>query len=148
MKKSQSATEYSMVIGFIILLAIASIYIYDVYHKNSLDSVKASKSLNAANEIVKEVNKIYKFPDGSKSSIKVTIPNGIQTIEFEGNEIIFTYLNSRNDLVEVVKVAEIEVIGNTIINPVPGIKDLNIIKMGSSVCVKIPGEDCPLSAEQ
>lgn len=141
--KSQIATEYLVIVGLVIIILIPTAYFLFTYKGYSSDTIKASKIENAANEIIKAANNLYSYGTESKTTIEVTIPEDIQTIEFENNEIIFNYVTESNEVNELAKAADTELVGLDIENPVPGTQKLELINLNLMICVTIPGIPCP-----
>ena len=142
-KKSQLATEHLVIVGLVLVILIPAAYFLVTYKGYSSDAVKSSKIENAANEIVKAANNLYNYGTESKTTIEVSIPEGVQSIDFEENEIIFNYLTSTNEVNELAKAADTELVGVTIENPVPGTQKFEIINLNLRVCVTLFGIPCP-----
>ena len=145
-KKSQIATEYLVIIGLVIAVLMPAGYLLFTYEGSSSDSIKAAKIEGAANEIVSAANNLYNYGSQSKTKADVTIPEGVESIEFSGNEIIFNYMTSSGNTNELAKAADTNIVGDIIVNPVPGVLGLDLINLNIRICVSlegIPCEACP-----
>ena len=131
--KSQAATEYLMVVGFVIVILIPGIYLYVKYSSESQDSVTNAKIDAISNEIVKASDLVYGYGDGSQTSVSVDLPENVVMIGFQGREIIFTVINSKGSQSEIAKVANVDMIGNITI--VPGTKKIIVKSLGNAVSV-------------
>jgi len=143
-KKSQVATEFLVIMGIVIVILIPAGYILLNYESSSSDSITAAKIDKASSEIIQSVNNLYTKGIESKTIMEIDIPEGVQSISFQNNEVIFTYLTSKGNSNEIAKVANANLIGETILNPVPGIKKLEIINKETVVCITTPELPCQI----
>jgi len=145
-KKSQIATEYLVIVGLVIAILAPTAYFMFTYQGSSTEAIKASKLDNAANEIISAANNLYSYGSQSKTTVDVTIPEGVESIEFEGNEIVFNYLASDNSINQLAKSADTNLVGATINNPLPGVLQMVLTNLNIQVCVSVPPalcEACP-----
>lgn len=133
MKKTQAATEYIMVVGFVIVILLPGIYLYVRYSSESQDSVVNAKVDAISNEIIKAAEQVYSYGEGSQTIINVDFPEKVVMVEFQGREIIFTVVNSKGSQSEIAKVANADMTG--LISVIPGTKRINIKSLGNSVSV-------------
>lgn len=141
-KKSQVATEYLVIIGLVIAILAPTAYFLLTYQGSSTDAIKSSKIDSAANEIVSAANNLYSYGSQSKTNVEVSIPEGIESISFNGNEIIFSYMGSDGNINELVKVADTNIVGAEILNPVPGLLGLDLTNLNIQICVSLEGLEC------
>ncbi|MBS3143269.1 hypothetical protein J4446_00105 [Candidatus Woesearchaeota archaeon] len=137
--KSQAATEYLVIVGFVIVVLVPAIYLYVTYSNESQDSVTSAKVDAIANEINKEVDRVYSYGEGSQTTIDANFPKNVVSVEFRGNEIIFTTLNSKGKESEIVKVANAMVDGS--VNVIPGTKKLTIRSFGDVISIYVACND-------
>jgi uncharacterized protein (UPF0333 family) len=75
-KKGQAGTEYLMIAGFLVII----IGIAFLYSSTTLsNSVDDSKTRTAVNSIAKAIDQVYALGPGSKISVTVDLPSGIQS---------------------------------------------------------------------
>jgi uncharacterized protein (UPF0333 family) len=75
-QRAQAATEYLMIAGFlVIVIGIAYLYSSTIL-SNSIDD---SKARTATNSIAKAIDQVYALGPGSKISVTVDLPSGIQS---------------------------------------------------------------------
>jgi len=141
-KKSQVATEYLVIVGLVIAILAPTAYFLLTYQGSSTDAIKASKIDSAANEIVSAANNLYNYGSQSKTNVEVTIPEGIESITFNGNEIIFSYIVSDGNINELVKVADTNIVGTPILNPVPGTMGLDLTNLNIQICISLENLEC------
>jgi|SRR3989344_7848024 len=131
--KTQAATEYIMVVGFVIVILIPGIYLYVKYSSESQDSITNAKIEAISNEIIKASDLVYSYGEGSQTAVTVDFPKDVVMVEFIGKEIIFTVVNSKGSQSEIAKVANVDLIGE--INVIPGTKKINVKSLGNAVSV-------------
>ncbi len=137
--KTQAATEYLMIVGFVIVILIPGIYLYVKYSSESQDSITNAKIDAISSEIVKATDLVYSYGDGSQTTVSVDLPQNVVMIEFEGKEIIFTVINSKGSQSEIAKVANVELVGE--INVIPGTKKITVKSLGNAVSVYVECSD-------
>lgn len=133
--KTQAATEYLMIMGFVMVLLVPSIYLYVTYSSNSQDSIIVAKVDAITNEIVKATEQVYSYGAGSQTTLTIDIPKSVKLIEFSNGEIIFTIVNSKGQESEIAKFTNINIEGNITI--IPGIKKINLVSLGNSVSIYV-----------
>lgn len=84
MKRGQIATEYLLLVG-IAFLAIIPIFYYAL--TSSSQNIKMNEAADFVNTIAKTADIVYALGPGSQDYVKVTLPGGVESISFEGNEI-------------------------------------------------------------
>ncbi|HLC58148.1 MAG TPA: hypothetical protein VJH95_06245 [Candidatus Nanoarchaeia archaeon] len=135
-KKGQVATEYLVIIGFILVILVPITIIYFKYTGSTYDIVGGSKTGQIANEIVKAANEVYAFGEGSQKKIKMGFPDGIDNVGFEKREIVFRFKDSKGRFSEIVEVADTDFAATTI--PItPGQKEIIVRSLGNRVAVTI-----------
>lgn len=133
--KTQAATEYLMVVGFVIVILLPSVYLYTKYSEESQDSVTNAKIDAISNEIIKATNQVYSYGEGSQTIVSVDFPKNVQEITFEDKEIVFHVLNSKGGVSEIAKVSDVVLNGQ--ITVIPGNKKITIKSFGSGVSVYV-----------
>jgi uncharacterized protein (UPF0333 family) len=141
-KKSQVATEYIVIVGLVLVILLPSAYLFFTYEKSTSDTIRNSQLESASTVIAKAANELYNFGTSSKTNVEITIPEGVDSIKFEGNEIIFAFKASDGSMNEVAEATDIEMVGDTIENPLPGKLKLDLINLNLKICVTLPGVSC------
>tara|TARA_Y100000310_G_C20649522_1_gene798574 strand:- start:1124 stop:1690 length:567 start_codon:yes stop_codon:yes gene_type:complete len=142
--KSQSATEYLMVVGFVMLILIPGVYLYTKYSAESQDSITNVKIDAISNEIIKAADQVYSYGEGSQTTVSVDFPKNVVEIIFGGNifggneddqnkEIVFKVVNSKGGVSEIAKVANVFLVGKITI--VQGLKKITILSLGNEISV-------------
>ena len=141
--KSQVAPEYLIIAGLVFVILIPTAYLLVTYKESSADTVQASKIESVANEIVQAANNLFNYGLESQEMVDVTLPEGIESISFQGNELVFTYKDAQDKIHEVAKKADPELVGVKIENPMEGAQKLRLINLNLRVCITLPDVECP-----
>ena len=141
--KTQAATEYLMVVGFVMIILLPAIYLYTQYSRESEDSIISAKVDAITNEIVKAAEQVYSYGEGSQTTVTIDVPKNVVAINFQGNEIVFVVINSKGKQSEIAKVANVNLEGQ--ITLVPGNKKINVRSLGDRVSVFV---ECSNTAER
>lgn len=137
--KAQVATEYLIIAGIVILLIIPITYLYVKYTSESDYAITTAKVSAIANEISKVANTAYVYGQDTQLTVDVDFPKGIESINFNGKDIIFKVRNKQGELVDIVKQAEVNLFtyGDSI--PVTqGRKKIIVKSLGTQILVQIP----------
>lgn len=133
--KIQAATEYLMIVGFVIVILVPGIYLYMKYSQESQDSIINAKVDAITNEIIKAAEQVYSYGEGSQTKLTIDLPKSVKLIEFQDNEVIFTVVNSKGAESEIAKVASVKLEG--VISLIPGTKSISIKSFGDFVSVYV-----------
>jgi len=137
--KAQISTEYLVIAGLVILIAIPLTYIYIKYTTESNYAVVSAKVSSIANEISKLANQAYVYGEGTQLTVDLDFPSGIESITFSGDkDIVFKIFNKQGDVVDIVKQAEVNLFSYGTIPITPGKKRLIAKSLGNKVLVQIP----------
>jgi len=82
--KGQSSLDNMLMFGLGLILAAAFFYATGMMLS---DSIAASQADEAVNKIAEEVNYVYSSGEGTVRYVDVTIPNGIEEINLDGNRV-------------------------------------------------------------
>lgn len=95
MSKAQVATEYVAIVGFVLLavifLSVASYF----YQSKITDQAVLNQVDRLARNLVDTAESIYFLGEPSKTTIKVNIPKGVDSIAITENTISFRVQTSR-----------------------------------------------------
>jgi len=139
--KTQAATEYLMIVGFVMIILVPSIYLYSKYSAESQDSIANAKVDAIANEIIKATDQVYSYGEGSQTTVSVSFPKNVIGITFGGDEeeqnkeIVFRIINSKGGESDIAKVANVYLTGD--ITVFPGLKKIIVKSLGSAVSVYV-----------
>ncbi len=122
-----------VIIGLVLVLIIPLTILYAKYSSESSYSITSSKVDSIANQIITSSNQVNVY--GVETQVKLTIdfPSGINSISFNGKEIIFKIKFKTNEETEIVKVADTS-FSKAIYSPVtPGKKQVIIKSLPSNL---------------
>ncbi|MEM0465877.1 MAG: hypothetical protein QXW97_04235 [Candidatus Pacearchaeota archaeon] len=89
-KFSQVSIEYLVIIGFVSIILIAILGIAFFYSNGIKDRIKITQVNNFANKIISSSESVYYYGEPSKTTISVYLPEGVENIEINNNEIIIS----------------------------------------------------------
>ncbi len=110
-KEGQASVEFMIIIGFMltILIPLSILYYQHVYNMNT--DVKAEQLQKVANEVVDKAEEVYYLGSPSKITIKAYIPNDIEDIKINSNEINFK-LKTSSGITDIFAVSKVNLTGN------------------------------------
>ncbi len=123
LKKAQSASEYLIVIGFIVAVIIPIIlYLYSSSLESSreLSSVQVNDILSL---IIEKAESAYYLGAPTKHTIEANFPSGIESININTHEIVFNMRKS-GGISEIHKSTKVPLQGS--LRPNPGIHKISI----------------------
>jgi len=132
-RKAQFSIEYLMMMGFALMLLIPIIVLFASESQNMKSDIAVSQLNQVAMKIADKAEEVYYQGQPSRTTIKVSIPQGVKNITFSNNEIIFNFLNPDNVVLQVEQDTPINVTGNISSNA--GIHFIQIESEGEYVLV-------------
>ncbi len=106
-RKAQVATEYLVIVAFIVVILVPVTIIYIKYTGSTQDVVGGAKTSYIAKEISKAANEVYSYGIDSQKKISVSFPENVQSVSFLGNELVFTIIDSKGGVSDIVEVADV-----------------------------------------
>jgi hypothetical protein len=108
--KSQVSIEYMLIIGFATLMVLPLLLIYYTYSSDSKDAVGTGQAMQIARKIVDSSESVYYLGKPSQTTLKLNFPEGIQSTNISGKEIIFK-MRTNQGIAEIVQVASVNMSG-------------------------------------
>jgi hypothetical protein len=143
MKKSQSSTDYLMLLGLIMVIVVVT----GIFVWRPREDIILSKANVLMNTVADYVNLVSELGPGNQLRARVEIPSGIDLIKFQRGEMsVLVYKDTERESVlhRLVKANVTGYLSSP--NVAPGSTDLIFIALaGGHVCVTRPGmmeEDC------
>lgn len=93
-KRGQISIEYLILIAFIVFIVIGILGAAFVYTSSVQDRIKFNQLANFANKIIGSAEAVFYSGEPSQATISVYLPAGVNSVEINGNEIIFTIQTS------------------------------------------------------
>ncbi len=101
--KGQISMEYMVIIGFVTIITIPLVIIYQSLVQDSNDEISSQQILQIAKKIVDEAETIYYLGEPSQSTIKINMPSNIVLANLShGYELVFRIKtkSGRSDIVQ------------------------------------------------
>jgi len=83
--KSQAAIEYLVLVSLIIFFLIPLLY-YST--SESANTIKLNDAQDAIQSLVKTADYVYALGPGTKTTVLITIPDGVYNVSMKGHEVI------------------------------------------------------------
>ena len=110
-RKSQISVEYLLIIGFVVIILVPLVILYETYTSNSSDEIINSQIIQIERKIVDAAESVYFFGVPSQTTIKVYIPKKIERFSLDNKEIALN-VSTRNGIVEIVQVSSVNLNGS------------------------------------
>lgn len=88
-KRGQISIEYMAIIGIATIIAISLLAISNYYSRQIEETIDTNQIDKIAKDIVDTAESMYYFGEPSKTTIKVYIPKGVESITVGPNELSF-----------------------------------------------------------
>ncbi|MEK6926150.1 MAG: hypothetical protein AABW50_02640 [Nanoarchaeota archaeon] len=89
-KKGQIGIEYLIVVGFVTFAIMSIVALAFFYSGQIKDRIKLSQVEGFANQLVVFAEDIFFSGEPSKATIKIYIPDGVQSIIINSNSVVVT----------------------------------------------------------
>lgn len=119
--------------GFTLLLLIPTIILFATESNNLQSDIAASHATQIARKIADKAEEVYYQGAPSKTTIRISIPKGVENITFSSKEVIISYRNPDNLLQEIIQNTPINISGN--ISASVGVHFISIKSEGDYVSV-------------
>lgn len=87
--KSQISFEYLIIMGFVTFVIIGILGIALFYSGGIKDRIKITQMTDCANKIISTAESVFYSGYPSRATINCYLPEGIQNITIDGNELVF-----------------------------------------------------------
>jgi len=91
MKRGQISIEYLIVMGFIAFIVISLLGIAYFYAAGVKDRIKYNQLENFANKVISSAESVYFAGEPSKVTVTAFLPEGIESIRIEEQNLIFNF---------------------------------------------------------
>ncbi len=98
MRKAQASMEYLLVAGLIMLVILPSIYIFYSYSHRSNQEIAQSQVNRFGTQIIDAAEEIYYLGGPSKTTLDLTMPNGVRNMEIWCNQELIFFLADGSEL--------------------------------------------------
>ena len=107
----QVSVEYMLIIGFVTVITIPLIIIYQTFNEDSNTEINSAQVEQVAKKVVDTAESMYYLGEPSQTSIRVNIPNGVKAGRIGNNEIVFN-LTVGSGTAEIVRSSPVNITGS------------------------------------
>jgi hypothetical protein len=112
-KRSQTAMEFLIIFGFVFVMLIPLLIIFQLQTHETKDQLYSNQIRNIGSKIIDKAESIYYLGEPSKSTLKVMLPEKIENITFrENRELQFNYRTYKNNIQEISFTSLVNITGN------------------------------------
>ncbi len=129
--KAQISTEYIMIVGFALLLTIPTVIIFYSQSSSNLEQINSMQAKSVARKIVDNAEKVYYLGKPSVTTIKVLMPQRMESVSISGRELVISIRGSAG-VSDVVEVADVNMSGSITSSP-GGLAYIRIENIGDRV---------------
>lgn len=129
-KKAQVAMEYMILVGFLMVITIPLILVYNTQYRGTSQQIISNQASQIGQKIVDAAESIYYLGQPSKTTLKIYMPEKIENISVGNYEITF-FILARGGLSEVVKLSDVPINGT--LPSTAGMHYITIQSVGSYV---------------
>jgi len=97
-RKAQASMEYLLVAGMITLVILPSIYIFYSYSHRSNQEIAQSQINRFGTQIIDAAEKVYYLGGPSKTTLDLTMPDGVRNMEIWCNKELVFFLADGSDI--------------------------------------------------
>lgn len=124
--------EYLIIVGFVTVITIPLIYIFNTHSSEVNEQVIANQADFIAEKIVESSESVFYLGESSKVTFRVQMPQKVTSVLIENNEIVF-FINRISGTDQVVKYCPVPINGS--ISFTPGIHKIVVESKGDYVLV-------------
>lgn len=109
--KGQVSVEYMMIIGFVTIITIPLIIIYQTFNEDSNTEINSAQVEQVAKKVVDTAESMYYLGEPSQTSIRINIPDGVKAARIGNNEVVFN-LTVGSGTAEIVRSSSVNITGS------------------------------------
>lgn len=129
-RKAQVAMEYMILVGFLVVITIPLILVYNTQYKGTNIQIISNQADQIGQKIVDTAESVYYLGQPSKTTLKVYMPQQIENVVVGNNEITFRVIVN-NGIDEVVKMSSVPINGT--LKATSGMHYITVQSVGSYV---------------
>lgn len=96
-KRGQISFEYMSVVGIATIVAISLLGVAHYYSRQTEVTINANQVDRIAKQIVDTAESLYYYGEPSRATIKVYIPDGINSVNISGQELSFKFMTQAGE---------------------------------------------------
>jgi hypothetical protein len=109
--KSQVSVEYMLIIGFVTLITIPLIIIYQSFSQESSTEINSAQIQQITKKIVDSSESVYYLGEPSQTVLKVNIPENVVLANLSNNEIVFR-IRTQSGQADIVRSSPVNISGS------------------------------------
>ncbi|MFH1331784.1 MAG: hypothetical protein ABIH63_00685 [archaeon] len=122
-KRGQVSMEFMAIIGFITFIALTMLIISQFYQRQVATQVETNQVDHLARKIVESAESVYYLGEPSKTTITGNMPNNIESVDINTNEITFK-VKVAGGTTDISYTSNVNLTGS--ISPTPGLKRISV----------------------
>lgn len=122
-KRGQVSIEFMAIIGFITFIALTMLIISQFYQREVATQVETNQVDHLARKIVEAAESVYYLGEPSKTTITGNLPEHIESVEINTNEITFK-VRVAGGTTDISYTSNVNLTGS--ISPSPGLKRISV----------------------
>jgi uncharacterized protein (UPF0333 family) len=123
-KRGQVSIEFMAIIGFVTFIAITMLIISQFYQRQVSTQVETNQVDHLARKIIESSESVYYLGEPSKTTINANMPDHVETIQIDTNEITFKIKVAGGKTTDISYTSNVNITGS--ISPTPGLKKISI----------------------
>lgn len=116
--------EFMAIIGFVTFIAITMLIISQFYQREVSTQVETNQVDHLARNIIDAAESVYYLGEPSKTTINANMPEHVEAVQINTNEITFTVKVSGGKTSDISYTSNVNLTGS--IDPAPGLKKIII----------------------
>lgn len=92
--KAQVSVEYMVIIGFVTLITIPLILVYQTFTEDSDQEINAAQLQQIAKKVADLSESMYYLGEPSQTTAKINLPDNVDSVSIGNGEIAFTIKNA------------------------------------------------------
>jgi hypothetical protein len=122
-RKSQISIEYLSILGFVMITVTVLLFISYYYSRSIQDQIAMNQVDKLVKEIIDAAESVYYLGKPSLITIKATIPERVESINFANNEVTIV-IRTKNGNTEISYVSSVAITGT--LSTSPGIRYIKV----------------------
>ncbi len=121
-KRGQVSIEFMAIIGFVTFIALTMLIISQFYQRQVATQVETNQIDHLTRKIIEASESVYYLGEPSKTTIKANMPNHVESININNNEIDFKVKVAGGKTTDISYSSKVNLTGS--ISPAPGLKKI------------------------
>lgn len=133
-KKAQVSMEYMIVIGFVTFVVLVLLIQSFFYKRQVENQVSTTQAEQIVRSIIDTSEQVYYVGKPTKTTLKVYMPAGVQSIEFPNGTLLLK-IKTESGVSDITYPSKVNITGS--LSPNPGIRYIKVESRGTYVWVYV-----------